>query len=188
MLCSFPGSYLLSFLFEFIQGDLCLSAHIAPVPVQKNVEGATKTSKQWAEKVVSPTQVDIPECVGACVRMSRSNSLFPNNMQRRGSQVLFRHARITSINLKMHLCDCLGPAVALGSRTATCSWNRSHWRSQGGGKTAQQTQAHELGPQEPIILSLLSEGPRWPRPWACMGIQTLAQTCCAETGNEAGTA
>ena len=30
-----PGSYLLSYLIEFNQGDLCLSAHIAPVPVQK---------------------------------------------------------------------------------------------------------------------------------------------------------
>ena len=29
------GSYPLIRLFEFIQGDLCLSAHIAPVPVQK---------------------------------------------------------------------------------------------------------------------------------------------------------
>ena len=28
-------SYLFSFLFEFNQGDLCLSAHITPVPVQK---------------------------------------------------------------------------------------------------------------------------------------------------------
>ena len=34
VLCSFPGSYLLSYLIEFNQGDLCPSAHIAPVPVQ----------------------------------------------------------------------------------------------------------------------------------------------------------
>ena len=32
------GSYFLTPLFEFIQGDLCLSAHTAPVPVQKNPE------------------------------------------------------------------------------------------------------------------------------------------------------
>ena len=33
------GSYPRIRLFEFIQGDLCLSAHIAPVPVQKNPNG-----------------------------------------------------------------------------------------------------------------------------------------------------
>ena len=39
--CSmFPGSYLFSYLIEFKQGDLCLSAHIAPVPVQKKKSSA----------------------------------------------------------------------------------------------------------------------------------------------------
>ena len=41
VLCCYSGSYLFSFLFEFNQGDLCLSAHIAPVPVQKNLKCLT---------------------------------------------------------------------------------------------------------------------------------------------------
>ena len=41
VLFSFSGSYLLSYLIEFNQGDLCLSAHIPPVPVQKETSRGT---------------------------------------------------------------------------------------------------------------------------------------------------
>ena len=44
LLCLFcSGSYLLIPLFEFIYGDLCLSAHIAPVPVQKKTRSPKTT-------------------------------------------------------------------------------------------------------------------------------------------------
>ena len=101
VLCSFPGSHLLSFLFKFIQGDLCLSAHMAPVPVP--------------QKMLSPLSQKLSEQQKSCAIL-QSSSLLPS-----APLLSVFHTFSSRLHAERDDHHLAGP------RTSSTSSGSSHW-------------------------------------------------------------